>query len=275
MIDISIITVNYNNRDGLEKTINSVLNQTFTNYEFIIIDGNSKDGSKELIDRNSDKISYWVSEEDSGIYNAMNKGIRKSTGNYLLFLNSGDSLHSSVSLNEVHVILNSAIDIYYGDIEYSEGGIKTKRFFPEKLTFSFFLEHSISHQASFIKKTLFDKFFYYNEDHEIISDWEFFIYAICKRNARTYKINQIITDYDTSGLSSNLANHDKMHRERAAVIEKHFPAFIDDYKNIKFLESKRGKQIMQVSKHSLLWRLLKGYLGILMLFLPKVKSKNG
>src|SRR5438552_2810029 len=92
MPQLSIITVNLNNAEGLEKTIQSVIRQQFSDYEYIIIDGASADGSVEVIKKFSDKISNWVSEKDSGIYNAMNKGIRLAAGNYLLFLNSGDTL---------------------------------------------------------------------------------------------------------------------------------------------------------------------------------------
>ena len=92
MPKLSIITVNLNNCIGLQKTFDSLFEQIFKDFEQIVIDGGSTDGSRELIETNVDKISYWVSEKDSGIYNAMNKGIIKATGDYLLFLNSGDHL---------------------------------------------------------------------------------------------------------------------------------------------------------------------------------------
>ncbi len=88
MLKLSIITINLNNLAGLQKTMQSVFEQTFTDYEYIVIDGGSTDGSKEYIEQHSDKLAYWVSEKDKGIYNAMNKGIIKAGGDYLLFLNS-------------------------------------------------------------------------------------------------------------------------------------------------------------------------------------------
>ena len=91
---LSIITVNLNNRDGLQKTIDSVVSQTFKDYEWIVIDGGSTDGSKELIEQYADHFTDWVSEPDKGIYNAMNKGIGMASGEYIQFLNSGDSLVS-------------------------------------------------------------------------------------------------------------------------------------------------------------------------------------
>ena len=95
---LSIITINYNNREGLKRTIESVVNQTFTDFEWILIDGGSTDGSKELIEQYSNRFSYWVSEPDNGIYNAMNKGLRAAKGDYLQFLNSGDRLYNAQSL---------------------------------------------------------------------------------------------------------------------------------------------------------------------------------
>ena len=100
-LKISIITINYNNKSGLEKTIESVLQQTYDNIEYLVIDGNSTDGSKDVIKKYKHRISYWVSEPDSGIYNAMNKGGTKATGDYLLFLNSGDVL-LTIALNRYH-----------------------------------------------------------------------------------------------------------------------------------------------------------------------------
>ena len=88
---LSIITINYNNREGLRKTIESVVNQTYRNFEYIIIDGGSTDGSVEVVKEYADRISYWVSEPDNGIYNAMNKGVLAANGKYIQFLNSGDT----------------------------------------------------------------------------------------------------------------------------------------------------------------------------------------
>ena len=114
MKPISIITINYNNASGLEKTIRSVVEQTYNEYEYIIIDGASLDKSKEVIQEYQRYIDFWCSEKDSGIYNAMNKGIQKASGEYLLFLNSGDVLHNSAVLAAIHGFL-SVQDILYGD----------------------------------------------------------------------------------------------------------------------------------------------------------------
>ena len=111
---LSIITINLNNREGLRKTIESVVNQTFQDFEFIVIDGASTDGSVEVI-QDYPRINYWISEPDTGIYNAMNKGIAKATGEYCLFLNSGDTLFQINTLTGI-LQSNPKGDIIFGNV---------------------------------------------------------------------------------------------------------------------------------------------------------------
>src|SRR5690348_17657794 len=101
MPKLSIITINLNNVKGLQKTMESVFAQTFTDYEYIIIDGGSTDGSVSEIKKHQNKLVYWISENDKGIYNAMNKGIVKANGEYILFMNSGDYLYTDNTIKEV------------------------------------------------------------------------------------------------------------------------------------------------------------------------------
>ena len=118
---LSIITVNLDDSLGLSRTIESVKSQDFQDFEFIIIDGGSKDGTLEMIKENETLIDYWVSEEDSGIYNAMNKGIKKATGKYVLFLNSGDYLLSKDALNVNFNLITQ--DIVYGHLAHNKNNI--------------------------------------------------------------------------------------------------------------------------------------------------------
>ena len=184
MPKISIITVNLNNKIGLQKTAESVFNQTFKDYEFIIIDGSSNDGSKEYIGEIKNKLTQFVSEKDTGIYNAMNKGIKMAKGDYVYFLNSGDIFYEKTTLASATEKMCEDIGLYYGDLIYSWPKKQEIVSFPSKLSYQFFVIDNINHQACFIKKSLFDEIFYYNENYKIISDWEFLIYAICK-NIRT------------------------------------------------------------------------------------------
>ena len=182
MYKFSIITINLNNDAGLQKTTQSVFGQNFKDFEYIVIDGGSKDGSIALIEANKDRLSYWISEVDSGVYNAMNKGIQKATGEYLLFLNSGDYLMHENILAEVATSLDGT-ELIYGNVFLIENSQKSWiGFYPAKLSFQHFVDGSLPHPCSFIKKSVFDKVGYYDEGLKIVADWKFFLHAICKFN---------------------------------------------------------------------------------------------
>jgi len=136
---LSIITINKNNAAGLEKTIESVIGQTSNDFEYIVIDGASSDGSVEVIQKYADKINYLVSEPDTGVYNAMNKGIRKAQGTYCLFLNSGDWLVSPETLDNFfkETVTNTA-DIFYSDAIFSDNSVK---YFENIITIHYLLFH--------------------------------------------------------------------------------------------------------------------------------------
>lgn len=209
---IDIITINKDNKEGLEKTINSVINQTFFHMvNFIIIDGDSTDGSKEIIKQYADKLYYYKSEPDNGIYNAMNKGVEASVSPYLLFLNSGDYLSENNVLEKVFQYLDGT-DIIYGNEwkvnERYKGPYEA--IYPNKLDESFFMRTSLPHQSTFIKRDLLIQH-PYDEGYKIISDWKFFIEAF--RTGKSYKhIPFIVSVYDCSGFSyknSHLMNEEK------------------------------------------------------------------
>jgi len=268
-IQLSIVTVNFNNKIGLQKTIDSVKAQTWKNFEFIIIDGGSNDGAESILITEQENITYSISESDTGVYNAMNKGIRKATGEYILFLNSGDSFYENTTLEKVIPQLDKNIDIHYGDAAYLEKNGEHIRTYPDKLSFGYFAAHNLSHQASFIKRTLFSEIFYYNENYKIVSDWEFFMYAICKANVSYQHIHQVICNYDTEGISSVINNHKLMHAERAITMAKYFPLFIEDYKDIEVLNSKRTRQFLAIKENKITFKILKGLMSFLILFTKK------
>ena len=196
---LSIITVNLNNRDGLQKTIDSVVSQTFKDFEWIVIDGGSTDGSKELIEQYADHFAYWVSEPDKGIYNAMNKGIKVAKGEYLQFLNSGDWLWEETTLQKVFSEKNDE-DIIYGDCIEADG---ERSIFPEKFDTLFLYRGNINHQASFSKASLFQNQLY-SEDYRIASDWELLLREVLFGNATYHKVDIIVSgvqaghSYDTA-----------------------------------------------------------------------------
>lgn len=225
---ISIITVNYNERSGLERTINSVQEQTYANFEHLIIDGGSKDGSKELIKANESGFSYWVSEPDKGIYHAMNKGITKASGEYLFFLNSGDHLNDSNALKRIHVHLKDH-DVVYFNINV-RGEDNHLLVCPSEMSFEYLHNDLPPHQSTFIRKSLFEKYGYYDESLKIVSDWKFLILALLKYNATYRHVDDVFSTYYLGGISSREGSFEAMEKERESVLKSEFPILMNDLK---------------------------------------------
>ena len=227
---LSIITINYNHRNGLQNTIASVLNQSYKNFEWIIIDGGSTDGSIELLEKNKDYITYWKSEKDKGIYNAMNKGILKSTGDYLLFLNSGDYLYNEDVIKNV-ISKEHTCDLLIGQLakEKKNKIIIEKGYKDNNITLADIFLYPVPHQSTFINKKLFNNFGLYNENNRIVSDWEFFIKTIILENVSIELLKYPIAIFECNGLSeTETTTNDK---ERKMVLNKMFPQKVqDDYK---------------------------------------------
>jgi glycosyltransferase involved in cell wall biosynthesis len=218
-VPLSIITINFNNALGLIKTIESVIDQEFEDYEYIIIDGGSIDGSIDCIIDNIEWVDYWVSESDSGIYDAMNKGIFKAKGDYLMFLNSGDTLVNSKVLTEcLNIIKNTkSVDILYGDIltcNHPNPNYKIHKH-PKDLSLSFFINDTINHQASLIKADLFREIGFYEIGFKLAADYYFFLK--CFVNNKTFKhANLNMVDYDFSGQSA--VNEFKIYKAEQKII---------------------------------------------------------
>lgn len=239
MIKLSIITINLNNKQGLIKTMESVLSQSVKGFEYIVIDGNSKDGSKEEIQKHESQITHWRSEPDSGIYNAMNKGIKLAKGEYLLFLNSGDYLESATTLEHVLNQLHTE-DIVYANMIIDRGGKFIQGISPAKLEFEEMIRGTLWHPVSFIKRELFDRYGLYSEKYKIISDYEFFLRTIFIEKVSTRHIPVFVSVFNTEGLGSS-PNHIKVHeQERYEVQTKLFhPGIVDSA--MRFSNMKRSK----------------------------------
>lgn len=228
-LKISIVTINYNNAKGLESTIQSVVGQSYPNIEYIVIDGGSTDGSKEVIVAYKGRINHWVAESDEGIYHAMNKGIKAAKGEYILFLNSGDFLIHQDIIAEV-VAYRPQEDLVYGNL-ICENRHEGEEWYPSvQLTFDVFYTSTIPHPSTFIKRSLFERVGLYNEKNSIVSDWEFFMVATCKYNCTYRYINKFISKFVDGGISSNLDNLPMAIKEREEAINRHFPYFLADYK---------------------------------------------
>lgn len=231
MPKISIITINYNNLEGLKKTVSSVLDQSWKDFEYIIIDGASTDGSVEYIKENEDKMDSWVSEPDKGVYQAMNKGIKKSKGEYLLFLNSGDHFFNNSVLGNNHKYLKNQ-DIIYFNLQVVENDKNFIKKYPDKLSFSYFVKDTLPHPATFIKKKAFEKTNLYNENLKIAADWKFFIDAICKYNLSYKKLDTILSTFYIGGMSSNPENRTVKNNEIQQVLESDYPTYLQDIDDI-------------------------------------------
>jgi glycosyltransferase involved in cell wall biosynthesis len=275
---ISIITINYNNLEGLKRTVESVVNQTWQEFDYIVIDGGSNDGSANYIESKSANIDYLISEPDTGIYSAMNKGISAAKGKYLLFLNSGDTLYNNKILNEISKSLTDNLDIYYGDLFFLNQGTLDYQKYPDQLSFNFFYKTSLPHPAAFIKKELFNELGDYNESLRIVSDWEFFILAICKFN-KTYKhVNMVVSVFDTNGISCNEKNINIIDMERLLVLEKLFPNFIKDYEQLtifsELLNMNRFKMLKELESNKLAQKLNSLFLRVLLFVFTGKTIKN-
>ena len=198
---LSIITVNYNNKDGLIKTLESLKSQSFTDYEHLIIDASSSDGSVDVIREYALGASNpitWVSEKDKGIYDGMNKGIQKAIGDYVYFLNSGDCLMHDV-LKDIDF---DGTQYIYGDMLLDQGdkGL-LKRMAPEHPELFFFVSDSLSHQACFIHRSLFEDHLY-DLRYRIVADWAHSFQSIVLEGCSFKHLPMWIAVCDGTGISS-------------------------------------------------------------------------
>lgn len=219
----SVITINYNDQKGLICTIKSVVNQSFKDIDFIVIDGGSTDGSVDVIKQHVAEITYWISEKDKGVYNAMNKGIAQAHGDYLIFMNSGDCFHAPDVLS---IVAGYQEDIICGKVLKGESTIPSGH---DKSTLSLvdLMRGSLPHQAMFIKRELLVKH-PYDENYKILSDWKFCIEALVFDNCSFRNIDTIVADYDTSGISTN--SNGLLPKERVLILKELFPPrIVADY----------------------------------------------
>lgn len=231
---LSIITINKNNKIGLQKTMESVFMQDFNDFEYIVIDGASTDGSLETIQRFNDSTTqqfFWISKPDSGVYQAMNKGIGMATGEYLLFLNSGDFLVDNNVLKRIFEDYTLTADIICARCNVSDKGIVIWTSNPPKyITFGTLYYQGLAHQSTFIKRQLFHRLGYYREDFRYNSDIEFWYRAIILNNVSTYTIDVIVSDYNLDGISSKESTSQAYKNEMNEILSLPIlQRFIPDY----------------------------------------------
>jgi glycosyltransferase involved in cell wall biosynthesis len=240
--------------------MNSVFSQSFDDFEFIIIDGGSTDGSLALLQKYSDKIDYWVSEKDKGIYHAMNKGIKASKGEYLLFLNGGDELlHPDILKEAFNRIGTDKKDLVYFDIKYEmEYGRHRVNTFPDHPTLKYMVRGYLPHQATFIKRELFeaDSVGLYDENHPIASDWKFFVLALFKFKASYKYIPLTLSFFRHGGISTTMDKETKLRVKnwRESLLQSSFP---DEFKKVK-RQLTLEDNIRYFSGYQFLFGVLKG-----------------
>lgn len=220
-IKISVITINLNNLEGLKRTVKSVLDQNHPDIEYLLIDGGSTDGAKEFIQDNQDSFAFYLSEKDTGVYDAMNKGIRKSTGDFLIFLNSGDVFSDSDSLSKL-IENSNGEELVYGNILVVESDKSYLKTYPEILTFKYFYYDSIPHPACLISKELFERYGLYDTTLKIVSDWKFFLLSVVKYRCSYRYVDEMISTFGVDGLSSLSTNRKLQENERVRTLKKYF-----------------------------------------------------
>jgi glycosyltransferase involved in cell wall biosynthesis len=251
----SIITVNLNNATGLEDTIQSVINQTCHDYEFLIIDGGSSDYSTSIIEHYKDQIHYCVSEPDNGIFNAMNKGIIASKGDYLIFMNSGDCFYAPDILEKVSLYHTDADFIIGKDYHYNEESqIGHASIQPPRTTMIHFFISTLDHQSSFIKKNMFNGS-PYREDYRLVSDWIFFTEKIVKEQKQVQFIPEIICKREEGGLSEQF--HKQNRKEIDAYLHQFLPSGIyNDYATLAKLDKTSIYRLFNICENGKMRKVL-------------------
>ncbi len=255
---LSIITINRNNAAGLEKTMRSVASQTYKELEYIVIDGASTDGSIEVIKSLESEFAHlkWVSEPDSGIYNAMNKGLHMASGDYVQILNSADCLAAPEVTERMLEELEKQgyPSILYGNmVKCFPDGRKMvdKCFAGQEITMLGMYTGTLNHDPAYIRRNLFEKYGYYDESLKIVSDWKWFLQALILGDEKPHYVDMDVTLFDMTGISETNKELDKVEREQ--VLGQLFPqGVLSDYERYAF----PMEQIQRLQRHPWAYKLM-------------------
>lgn len=244
---ISVITVSYNTYPYIEETIKSVICQRYASFEYIIVDGNSNDGTVDIIKRYDSDITKWISEPDTGIYNAMNKAVRIADGEYCIFMNAGDVFVNPLVLKQASLFLDDGFDVLTGCEISTKNGKAIDYVRPiAKVTKEHFYLTSISHQASFIKRALLLEC-PYDENLRLVSDWKFWLQTIVF-GGKTYRpIDVDVCLFNHDG--ATYSHKDLGRKERDEVIHEMFSE-----EDIAAFSKKYGRAYSRI-KHRIIGKL--------------------
>lgn len=220
---ITVVTVVYNGEKTLEQTIQSVVNQTYDNVEYIIIDGASTDGTLDIVKKYEDKIDYWQSEPDKGIYDAMNKGIGLATGEWINFMNSGDEFYDSNTISDIFMNKKISADVLYGSVVLNGNIVKPRKISSIKYTLPF------CHQSSFLKRCICPLF---KSEYRIIADYIMFL-GLYERKSVFKNLDIPISRFDENGVSSNYKKVIAEKIKYAKYNKRYFDIFVFKFLLIK------------------------------------------
>ena len=218
----SIITICFNEAKNIRRTCESIASQSRKDFEWIVIDGASSDGTLDILEEFQGSIYHLISEVDHGIYDAMNKGIELASGEYLVFMNGGDFFASAKVLEWIHS--SPQKDLVYGDIFYdcNNGRIET---YPEILSNNYMLKKMLPHQASFYHRQLFEKYGKFDASYKIAGDYDFFARILKTGEVSHYHISKPLAVFDNSGISSSSKQRNCRKEENHRIRMKHFPQY--------------------------------------------------
>lgn len=248
---LSIITINFNDHAGLDKTIQSVINQTFKDFEYIVIDGASTDGSVDVIKKYANKLTHWISEPDTGIYNAMNKGTRIAQGEYCFYLNSGDFLAADDVLEKAfsYNFTEDIVSCNCLDFDDKHEWLKVP---PKNVSLFTFVGGSLPHPTTFIKRNILERLGGYNESYRIMSDWCFFLEAMIIQQCSYRTLDILLTKFNCYGISSTSSIIET--KESQEYIRNKFPRIMEDY--LPFEDEAVYNVLVWVHEYKLIRRVL-------------------
>lgn len=255
---LSVITVNLNHAEGLRRTMQSVFLQNDPDIEYLVIDGGSTDGSQEVIAEYEDKIYYWVSEKDGGIYQAMNKALQHTTGEFVYFLNSGDEFANEQVSRFIVEQFYPSVDLVYGNtLRPDASGTLVACIHPSIMTMGTFWKKGICQQAIVYRKNLFEKLGLFDESFRIAGDWDFNVRVLLSGGVTRF-CNKVIAVYEGGGVS--VAQKEIAEVEKERLFKRHIPqAIYLDYLTFRELQSKmkhHNQWITSLKSRSLLLNLM-------------------